>query len=253
VTTPVGSYLMIRTLISNQKWMLLYPLLGNPLKGKGRSVQCGYSGRAPAEYLLKKGLVLVGEGNCNLAKATLGLRPRLCISSVKVPQHAPLWFFQKGRRHMVPSGNLLLGTKLYALRRRAKAKDGESLFSLLQKSPPPTQDLHKKRWTSLQRKGKINEDGIWQYGGRSIDPSNLKIPVVTTGAIRILRDKKHVRIVFRTKMLKFERVGNQLKRVGAPFVFGKNVKATYATFGQLGHILILVTEKKAVYQLSEKP
>lgn len=250
ITTPAGSYLLVRAQIARQSWMLLYPLLGNPLKGKGRKrgADCGQSGRQPADYLLKRNLVLLGEGSCSLANTTLGVKPRLCLSGITVPSRAQLWFWQQGRRFAPPKGRLLLGTNIVQLKRRARPKSGESLFGVLRRSVLPTMDMQKRRWVSLE-KGKR---GLWTYTGRDILPLDIKIPVITKGAIRILLDKSFLRIVYTNRILKFKRDPMGLKRVGI-YPFGDNVKAKYASWDSSGNILLLFTEKKTVYQFSEKP
>lgn len=260
-TSHVGNFLLFRTRVANQSWLLIYPLVGNPLKppkevkpakpskksADDDGPSCGDS--RISSHLLRRNLVMIGDGSCNPAAETLGVEPKLCMPNVPLSNASLLTLWHTGRDGQQVQGVMQIDQKQIPLARRVQWKNASRLGLYLKDSTPPTPDTKKNQWLSIRR-----SDGlIWTLDQRlQLNETSLKLTQGAGVAVRAKRDGDVLWVVYPQRIIKFQIDGNQLQNPKT-YNFGTNIAAKYAVWSQDGNLLLVLTEKNTLYQFSEDP
>lgn len=255
-----GTFLLVRTRVAQQQWLVVYPLVGNPLKPPKEvrpskkqakdddGPSCGDS--RISSYLLKKRFAMVGDGSCNPAAETLGIEPKICAPNVSLARASALMYWHTGRKADTIDGSLQLDQRLVNLKRRnTRSKKVSKLGVWLKDSTPPTPDNRGRMWAAVRK----STGQVWTVDRRMrVREQRFRVQQGAGILIRAQLNKKVLRAVYPTRIVKFRVEGRSLS-VEKSFPFGKNITVTQAAWGQDGKVLLLLTKKHTVYQFSEDP
>ncbi len=255
-----GTFLLVRTRVAQQQWLVVYPLVGNPLKPPKEvrptkkkakdddGPSCGDS--RISSYLLKKRFAMVGDGSCNPAAETLGIEPKICAPNVSLARASAVMYWHTGRKADKIDGSLQLDQRLIKLTRRStRSRKMSKLGVWLKDSTPPTPDKRGKMWAAVRK----STGQVWTVDQRMrVREKRFRVQQGAGILIRAQLNKNVLRAVYPTRIVKFRVEGRTLS-VEKSFPLGKNITVTQAAWGQDGKVLLLLTKKHTVYQFSEDP
>lgn len=255
-----GTFLLFRTRVASQSWLLIYPLVGNPLKppkevkppktakkADDDGPSCGDS--RVSSHVLRRNLVMLGDGSCNPAAETLGVEPKLCIPNVSLSNVSLLHFWHTGRDITQMQGALQMDQKQLVLTRRGQVKESSRLGIYLRESTPPTPDHKKHRWVSVRR----TNGQVWTLDQRlTLKEMPLRLSEGAGVAVRARLHDDTLWVIYPQRIVKFQVDNNQLQNPKT-YELGKNITVKYANWSQDGQLLIVLTEKNTLYQFSEDP
>tara|TARA_B100000609_G_scaffold185030_1_gene168446 strand:- start:15214 stop:17058 length:1845 start_codon:yes stop_codon:yes gene_type:complete len=247
-----SSYLALRGKVGHQWWLLLYPLVGNPLKAPNRKKKrkksddedpsCG-SSQVPG-YILRPDVILVGPGSCAAAASSLGVVPKFCLTGFRMERGVKLHLLQS-RKKISIHGTLMAGSRKITLRKRARSKSSSSLAAQLRYATYMT-PTGKKWYFADTSTGDI----LYATSNGNIKKSGARVP--SKDIVRVKLKGRRLLVVHSTKLVTYRMSRGTLTPIKS-YPFGEKVFVQHAVWGNEGNILLLRTKKNKLYQFSENP